>query len=86
MMSYDVNSFINGWWITQTYRSILHSQPDPAITSFDVGKASLTLLTTSIRSSVVRYGYSPLEPCTTRPDNKVRIGGITLFFGYELQT
>lgn len=53
--------------------TFLHSQPDPAITSFDEGRASLTLLTTSTRSSAVRYGYSPLDPCTTRPVKKVRI-------------
>lgn len=70
---------------SQTSRSILHSQPDPAITSFDGGRASRTLLTTSMRSSVVRYGYSPLEPCTTRPDSTMRIGVRLYFYGYEWQ-
>lgn len=46
----------------------LHSQPDPAISSFPFGNDCRTILTTSTLSPSVKYGYSPLEPWTTRPE------------------
>lgn len=62
----------NGWkrhknTRTHVNSAALHSQPDPAISSFSGCRERLTTRTTSTRSSSVRYGYSPLEPWTTRP-------------------
>lgn len=60
---------VSGLYCQQTDFLFLnsHSQPDPAISSRPGGRDRRTVLTSSTRSASVRYGYSPLEPCTTRP-------------------
>lgn len=47
-----------------------HSQPEPASSSLSLGMAWRTRLTTSSLSLLVRKGNSPLEPCTTKPDEQ----------------